>query len=50
MRLEARKYLHDIQQAAILLEQFTAGKQLDGQMPPRPGHPSATTSRSVLFA
>jgi uncharacterized protein with HEPN domain len=28
MRLEARKYLHDIQQAAILLEQFTAGKQL----------------------
>jgi len=29
MRLEARKYLHDIQQAAILLEQFTAGKQFD---------------------
>jgi len=25
MRLEARKYLHDIQQAAMLLEQFTAG-------------------------
>ena len=27
MRLEARKYLHDIQQAAMLLEQFTTGKE-----------------------
>lgn len=26
MRLEARKYLYDIQQAATLLAQFTAGK------------------------
>jgi uncharacterized protein with HEPN domain len=27
MRLEARKYLYDIQQAAALLAQFTAGKK-----------------------
>jgi len=27
MRLEARKYLYDIKQAADLLEEFTAGKQ-----------------------
>ena len=26
MRLEAKKYLYDMQQAASLLEQFTAGK------------------------
>jgi uncharacterized protein with HEPN domain len=28
MRLEARKYLHDIQQAADLVTEFTAGKRL----------------------
>ena len=27
MRLEAKKYLYDMQQAAALLTQFTAGKQ-----------------------
>ena len=27
MRLEAKKYLYDMQQAAALLAQFTAGKQ-----------------------
>ena len=29
MRLEAKKYLYDIQQAAMLLAQFTAGKDFD---------------------
>ncbi len=29
MRLEARKYLHDIKSAADLIRAFTAGKQLD---------------------
>jgi hypothetical protein len=28
MRLEARKYLYDIQRAAVLLTEFTAGKTL----------------------
>lgn len=29
MRLEAKKYLYDIQQAASRIEEFTSGKQLD---------------------
>jgi uncharacterized protein with HEPN domain len=29
MRLEAKKYLHDMQQAAALITEFTTGKQLE---------------------
>lgn len=30
MRLEAKKYLYDIQQAAGLIDSFTAAKTVDG--------------------